>query len=80
VETAQIRRRQKASSESKLVFNSLYHHVYDVEHLRACYETLDGRKAVGIDGVDKEVYKKQSTCLMILSIDVEANPGGLFSP
>ena len=25
--------RQKASRESKLVFNSLYHHVYDVDHL-----------------------------------------------
>lgn len=56
VETDLQRIRQKASGESKLVFNSLYHHVYDVAHLRACYETLDGRKAVGIDGVDKRVY------------------------
>jgi retron-type reverse transcriptase len=56
VATDLIRIRQKASRESKLVFNSLYHHVYDVEHLRACYETLDGRKAVGIDGVAKVVY------------------------
>lgn len=50
--------RAKASSNPKEVFTSLWHHVCDVDHLRACYVTLDGKKAVGIDGVDKEVYGK----------------------
>jgi group II intron reverse transcriptase/maturase len=34
----------------------LYHHVTDPDNLRACYEALDGTKAVGVDGVTKEQY------------------------
>lgn len=47
---------ERARKEPKLKFTSLYHHVTDVDNLRACYEDLDGSKAVGVDGVTKEVY------------------------
>jgi len=49
---------EKARKEPKLVFTSLYHHVTDVDNLRACYEALDDNKAVGVDGVTKEQYGK----------------------
>jgi group II intron reverse transcriptase/maturase len=41
------------------VFNSLYHHICDVDNLRACYETLEAGKATGVDGVTKEEYGKR---------------------
>lgn len=47
---------EKARSEPRLVFTSLYHHVYDMDHLRACFEALPGDRAVGIDGITKEQY------------------------
>jgi group II intron reverse transcriptase/maturase len=47
---------EKARKEPDLVFTSLYHHISDVDNLRACYETLDGRKASGVDGVTKKQY------------------------
>jgi group II intron reverse transcriptase/maturase len=47
---------EKARKEPKLVFTTLYHHVTDVDNLRACYEALDADKAVGVDGVTKEQY------------------------
>jgi group II intron reverse transcriptase/maturase len=40
------------------VFTSLYHHICDVDNLRACYEALDVYKATGVDGVTKEEYGK----------------------
>jgi len=49
---------EKARKESGLVFTSLYHHISDVDNLRACYDALDGRKATGVDGVTKEEYGK----------------------
>ncbi|WP_133282247.1 reverse transcriptase domain-containing protein [Cardinium endosymbiont of Culicoides punctatus] len=36
-------------------FHSLMHHI-NVESLRICYNLLDGKKAVGVDGMSKEVY------------------------
>ena len=48
----------RARKEPKLVFTSLYHHVTDVDNLRACYDSLNGTKAIGIDGVTKEEYGK----------------------
>ena len=39
-----------------MVFTSLYHHICDVDNLRACYEALDAKKATGVDGVTKEEY------------------------
>jgi group II intron reverse transcriptase/maturase len=56
VSTDLTRLTEKARREPQLVFTSLYHHVTDVDNLRACYEALDGRKAVGVDGVTKKEY------------------------
>jgi RNA-directed DNA polymerase len=49
---------QKARKEPGLVFTSLYHHICDVDNLRACYDTLGAKKATGVDGVTKEEYGK----------------------
>ena len=49
---------EKARKEPGLVFTSLYHHIYDVDNLRACYDTLGAKKATGVDGVTKEEYGK----------------------
>ena len=38
------------------VMTSLYHHVTDVDNLRSCFEELDGKRAMGIDGVTKREY------------------------
>ena len=50
--------REKARKEPGLVFTSLYHHISDVDNLRACYDTLEARKATGVDGVTKAEYGK----------------------
>jgi hypothetical protein len=42
---------ERARKEPGLVFTSLYHHIYDVDNLRACYDTLEAKKATGVDGV-----------------------------
>ena len=47
---------ERARKEPGLVFTSLYHHVTDVDNLRACYDALPKDRAVGIDGVTKEEY------------------------
>ena len=47
---------EKARKEPGLVFTSLYHHISDVDNLRACYDTLEARKATGVDGVTKKEY------------------------
>jgi group II intron reverse transcriptase/maturase len=49
---------EKARKEPGFVFNNLYHHIYDVDNLRACYDTLEAEKATGVDGVTKEEYGK----------------------
>jgi group II intron reverse transcriptase/maturase len=49
---------EKARKEPGLVFTSLYHHICDVDNLRACYDTLEAEKATGVDGVTKEEYGK----------------------
>jgi len=49
---------EKARKEPDLVFTSLYHHISDVDNLRACYDSLGARKATGVDGVTKEEYGK----------------------
>ena len=53
----------KAKANPDLVFTSLYHHIADIEHLRACYGMLQGNKAVGVDEVTKSMYAE----------DLEAN-------
>ena len=47
---------EKARKEPGLVFNSLHHHIYDVDNLRACYDALPAKRAVGVDGVTKDKY------------------------
>ena len=47
---------ERARKQPDLVLSSLYHHVTDVDNLRACYDALDGNKAVGVDGVTKKEY------------------------
>ena len=49
---------EKARKEPGLVFTSLYHHISDVDNLRACYDNLEAHKATGVDGVTKEEYGK----------------------
>jgi RNA-directed DNA polymerase len=49
---------EKARKEPGLVFTSLYHHIWDVDNLRACYDTLGAKRATGVDGVTKEEYGK----------------------
>ncbi len=58
METDLSRISEKARKEPGLVFTSLYHHISDVGNLRACYDTLEARKATGVDGVTKEEYGK----------------------
>ena len=60
---------EKARREPELVFTSLYHHICDVDNLRACYDALKAHKAVGVDGVTKAEYGK----------DLEANLQDLSS-
>lgn len=47
---------KKARKQPDLVFTSLYHHIYDEDNLRACYDALDADKATGVDGVTKQEY------------------------
>lgn len=47
----------RACKYSSEPFTALMHH-FSVENLRACFEALDGRKALGVDGVTKEQYGK----------------------
>lgn len=49
---------ERARKQPDLVFSSLYHHVSDVDNLLACYDALNGKKAVGVDGVTKKEYGK----------------------
>jgi RNA-directed DNA polymerase len=58
VGTDLTRIREYVIKHPKEVMTSLYHHVTDVDNLRSCFEYLDGTKAVGIDGVAKEEYRK----------------------
>lgn len=57
----------KACQCPELVFTSLYHHITDIDNLRAAYNSLDGRKAVGVDGQSKADYGE----------NLEANLGDL---
>jgi len=58
VATDRTRIGEKARREPGLVFTSLYHHLCDVDNLRACYDTLEANKATGVDGVTKKEYGK----------------------
>ena len=47
---------EKARKEPELVFTNLYHHISDVDNLRACYDALEAHKATGVDGITKVKY------------------------
>ena len=49
---------EKARREPGLVFTSLYHHITNIDNLRACYDKLLANKASGVDGVTKQEYGK----------------------
>jgi len=38
--------------------NNRYHHISDVDNLRACYDSLGAKKAPGVDGITKAEYGK----------------------
>jgi RNA-directed DNA polymerase len=46
---------RRARREPGATYTALMHH-FTVEHLRACFEALDGTKAPGIEGVTKAMY------------------------
>lgn len=46
-----------SKANPEMVFSNLAHH-FNVESLAACFKELDGRKALGIDAVDKASYGK----------------------
>lgn len=46
-----------SKGDSRRSFESLMHH-YNEESLKECYHELDGKKALGADGIDKETYGK----------------------
>jgi RNA-directed DNA polymerase len=45
----------RARQEPPTRYTSLMHH-YTVANLRACFESLDAKKATGVDGVSKAMY------------------------
>ena len=45
----------RARSERTEPLTALMHH-FSVDNLRACFESLDGTKALGVDGVSKQQY------------------------
>jgi group II intron reverse transcriptase/maturase len=46
-----------SKGDSRRSFESLMHH-FNQESLKECFHELDGKKAVGVDGIDKETYGK----------------------
>lgn len=46
-----------SKANPKMAFSNLLHH-FNVESLSACFQELDGKKAVGVDDVDKASYGK----------------------
>lgn len=44
-----------SAANPDMVFTHVIHHINE-ESLRACFHELDGKKAIGIDGVDKASY------------------------
>lgn len=49
---------RRAIYRKDTVFNNIAY-VVDLDLLRECYQELEGKKAIGIDGVTKEVYGKR---------------------
>jgi group II intron reverse transcriptase/maturase len=57
METKLERIADKSTREDRPIFTSLYH-LLNEELLLQCHKELDGRKAVGVDGVTKEEYNR----------------------
>jgi RNA-directed DNA polymerase len=49
---------KRAKLQKDTIFNNIGH-ALDLDLLRECYQELDGKKAMGIDGVTKEAYGKK---------------------
>jgi len=49
---------QRSARDPKCKFDALLHHVCNERSLAECFHSLDGRKAVGVDGIRKEDYAK----------------------
>ncbi len=49
---------EKSERNPREVFNNVMH-LFNEEGLRSCYHELDGKKAVGTDGINKEEYGKK---------------------
>lgn len=59
MESNLTRIREKAGSDPKLRFTSLYHHVSGVEALLASYVRIESDRAPGVDGETKDEYGTQ---------------------
>lgn len=59
LQSALDRVRQAACQEKKLKFTSLWHHVYDIDHLREAYLALKRNAVAGVDGQTWEAYGKE---------------------
>ena len=57
METKLERISQLSRENPDMVFTSIYH-LINKELLRKCHEGIDGKKAVGIDGITKEEYDR----------------------
>ncbi|WP_026100779.1 group II intron reverse transcriptase/maturase [Synechococcus sp. PCC 7336] len=55
--TAVERISSRACNHPEEPFTALMHH-FTVDNLRACFESLDARKATGVDGVTKQMYEQ----------------------
>ena len=55
VKTGVERRAHRARQAPQTRYTSLMHH-FTVDNLRACFKSLDGKKAIGVDGVTKAMY------------------------
>ena len=69
METKLERIADKASHEIRPKFTSLYH-LLNEELLTQCHKELDGRKAVGVDGVTKEEYSQNLKAVSYTHLDV----------
>ena len=58
METKLERISQLSRDNPQMVFTSLYH-LINKELLKQCHQEMDGKKAVGIDGITKDVYESE---------------------
>jgi RNA-directed DNA polymerase len=54
-DTALLKIAYLSSHDPSAVYHSLMHHI-NKDSLRSCFEKLDGKKAVGVDKVNKDMY------------------------